>query len=364
MSLNKLFLFTIIVATSSVFGLTGCGKSCNASETEKNIWNTKCDPPASSPVRGYNIYVSSGFPTASGVGIISRWTSSGAFLDIVHDFATASGFMPQAVTFQTISGIPYMFSLAYNGTYGEIESSMTNGTGYGNYISNTTALGAGSRRLANTTDGGFLVTRTAGTERFNSAKQRLGASARYATTGACTVTLGSSAAQLTLSGVDYVVVSNAATTPNNKINLFNGSSGACISGVAPVGPATTMWPVDMDYSASENKLFVLYYPFTAATTNAQILSFDVTAGAVNNGTLLYDDIYADIATVSATPAALASSIVFHRTSTEAFVLVGTSNNSVMKYSYSASALTKVGSVPLIFQSSLIRAISSVNVLDY
>lgn len=367
MRISKLLFLLATIVLPALVGLTSCGKKCNVSDSEKNFYSTEgCSAGISSAssAHGHYIYVSSGYPTASGVGIISRWTSTGQFLDIVHDFANNAGFMPQAVTFQTINSVPYMFMLAYNGTYGEIEVANTDGTDFSSYITNSTALAAGSRRLYNTTDGGFLITRTAGVERYTSAKTRQGGSAKYVTAGACTIAAGAAAVQLTLSGVDYVVAANAAATPNNKVNLYNGATGACISGVAPTGPATTMWPVDMDYSATDNKLFVLYYPFTGATTNAQIWSFDVTASAINNGTLIYNDVYAEIATVSATPLASSSSIVFHRTGSEAFVLVGTSINSVLKLNYDGTTLTKASSVPLIYQNSLVKSISNVNVLDF
>ncbi len=367
MTVLRCRLILLICLSVLALYVSGCGKKCDANDSEKFMYdNSSCKAeeailPADTSAN-YYIYISSGFPTATGVGTVTRWDKYGEFLNIIHDFSTNPGFMPQAVAFQNLTGLTEMLFLSFNGTNGLVDIADTDGVNFTNYFQNNTALAAGTKRMVTTTDGGLLVTRTAAVERFNSAKQRVGAP-KYATTGACTVALGTAAIQVMLSGVEYVVVSNAQVTPANKVSLFNGSTGACISGVAPTGPATTMWPVDMDYDPTTNKLFVLYYPFTAATTNAQIWSFDVTASAINNGTLLYNDIYGDIAVISATPAALSSSINFHRTADESFVLVGTSNNSVMKFSYSGTALTKLGTTPLIYQSIFARSISNIAILD-
>lgn len=355
------------ITVSAILGLVSCGKKCDASDSEKAFYNTdNCvvkGETAASVSGDYNIYVSSGFPVASGVGIISRWNKDGALIDIVRDYAGNPGFMPQAVVFQTLANKIKMLTLAFNGAIGEVDISDVDGSNSSLYFQNSAAMIVGTRRLVVTSDGGYLIARTAGVERFNSANKRVGNAARYLTGGGCTVTAGTSAAHIVISGYEYVVVSNGAATPNNKINLYNGTTGACISGVAPAGPATTMWPVDMVYVQEDSKLIVLYYPFTGSATNAQIWSFDVTATAVTNGILLFNDATGDLATISNAPVSQPSSITYYRAASERFVLIGTSFNSVIKLKYDGTSLIKTSLMPLIFQSSFIKSISNVVVLD-
>ncbi len=359
-------LIFVLIGILALLSLTSCGKKCDAGDTEKVLYNTdNCtveNESVSSISDNYSIYVSSGFPVASGVGIVSRWNQQGKLINIVRDYAGNPGFMPQTVVFQSLTSGMKMLLLAFNGTVGEVDIADPDGSNFSQYFQNSTAMAAGTRRLTATTDGGYLITRTAGVERFNSAKQRVGAAARYLTGGGCTITAGTAAVQLMLSGSEYVIASNGATSPNNKVNLYNGATGGCISGVALAGPATTMWPVDMIYITEENKLLVLYYPFTASTTNAQIWSFDVTPTAINNATLLFNDTSGDIATVSATPGSLSSSLAYYRTTSERFVLVGTNFRSVIKLNYDGSTLSKAATTPLIFQSSFVKAISNVTVV--
>ncbi len=310
----------------------------------------------------YSIYVASGYPIASGVGTITKWTADGQFSEITHDYATSTGYLPVGMVSDTVNGESQLLALAFNGTYGRVDNMRFNGSNYALFFDNATALIAGTRRISKTSDGGYLITRTAGVERFNSSKQRVGAAARYAGGGTCATTAVAAATEVTISGTTYVVTANAAATPNNKLNLYNGGTGACISGTAPASPGTLHWPVDLEYVESESKLFVLYYPFTGAASNAQIWSFDVSSTTISNGTLLYNDAGGDIAVINAAPGALSSALTFYDSGTEKFLLVATSNNSVIKLTYDGTTLTKNPSYPLIYQSVFSRSISDVLVV--
>ena len=161
-----------------------------------------------------------------------------------------------------------------------------------------------------------------------------------------------------------VVSSNTVATPNNKLNLYNAPSGACIAGAAPAGPAATLWPVSMVFAKNIPKLFVLYYPFTGATSNAQVWSFTVSATDISGGTLVFDDIGGDIAVTSATPATQSGDLTYYSDSEETFLMVGTSANSLVKLNYDVAAgtATKPSGAPLIYNSLFIRTLSSVLVV--
>lgn len=162
----------------------------------------------------------------------------------------------------------------------------------------------------------------------------------------------------------FVLSLNAAVSPNNKINLYNASTGVCVTGVVPAGPATTLWPAAMVYNLELSKLFVLYYPFTGSITNAQVWSFTVTATNISSGVLVYNDVGGDIATTSATPAALAGDITYGTLDGAGFLLVGTSANSVIRLNYDSllGTATKEAGPPLIYNSIYSQTVSSVLVV--
>jgi hypothetical protein len=120
----------------------------------------------------------------------------------------------------------------------------------------------------------------------------------------------------------------------------------------------------LDYNPTLQKLFVLYYPFTGATTNAQIWSFSVTATTVTNPTLVYSDAPGDIAIISATPNTGSGDISVYSDTNESFILVGTTFNSVLRLNLDTSTgtATKVPGAPLIYNSVFSRNISSVLVV--
>ncbi|MDZ4676558.1 MAG: hypothetical protein SGI74_03530 [Oligoflexia bacterium] len=345
------FLFVLTALIASM----GCGTKCNPQWYDSLVYKNACDDPDP-----YYIYVASGFPLATGTGLVTKWTKQGTFLQVVYDYSKISStVMPQGMTTHTINGIKRLVLLGFDGTNGRVDSINFDGTDFIPFFTNT-GLAGGTKRIASTASGGYLTTRTAAVEFFNSSNLRIGLP-MFATAGTCTISSGSGATEAVINGTNYVVTSNAVVTPNNKLNLHNGSTGACIAGAVPAGPATTMWPVNIKYVPDEGKLFALYYPFTGATTAAQIWRFDVSATAISNGELIYTDTGAEIASTSATPAALSSSITYYKSLTERFILVGTSNNSVIKLSYDGNTLTKVGTTPLVYLSGYSRSVSDVMV---
>lgn len=331
--------------------LCACSKSGDSGSDTSSVTNTS----------NYSIYVASGYPTASALGLITKWDRNGQFVSTIADYTISPGYYPEGLMEKTINGEKKLLALSL-ATTGRVDSVNTDGSGMNFYFDNTSALVAGTHRIVATSDGGYLISRTAGVERFTSARTRVGAAARYGVSGTCASTVVTGVAVATVGGAEYVLSANAATTPNNKINLYNGATGTCITGLAPVGPATTMWPVDLEYVPSESKLFVLYYPYTAATTNAQIWSFDVTGATINNGTLIYDDTSAEIALVSATPQNLSSALSYYANGSDKFVMVATSMNTVLKLNYTNGTLVKDTSLPFIYGNALARSISDVIVM--
>ncbi len=342
---------TVMVALGAT---TGCGKKCRPQWYESVFTANEC-----AQGDDYSIYLASGFPTASGGGLVTKWSPTGTFQKIIFDYnSIATSLMPQALGLKSIGGSSKLLMLAFDGTAGRVDYIDPDGSNFTPYFANGTAMAAGTRRIVASSDGGTLIARTAGVEYFNPSNQRVGAP-RFATTGTCTAAAILSVTEAVIGGSKYVISLNGAANPNNKLNLYNGASGVCIAGVVPAGPATTMWPVYARYVEGESKLFVLYYPFTAATTNAQIWSFDVSSTSISNGTLLYDDTSGDIAIISATPGALSSSLAYFRNGRERFILVGTSNNSVIKLTYDGSSLTRPQTQPLIYLSAFARSIGDI-----
>ncbi len=309
----------------------------------------------------FSIFVASGFPVATGTPAITEWSSAGNLLRIVHDYSGNTGLQPQSLGLLP-SG--KLLSLVMGTATGRLDFMDLDGGDFDFYADNAAALAAGTRSLTTTSDGSVLVARTAGVERFNSARQRVGVAARYATNGTCTATAIKDVAAFTANSLPVVVSNNAIASPNNKLNLYNASTGICISGAAPAGPAATMWPVSMVYATDIEKLLVLYYPFTGSTTNAQVWSFDVDDRSITGGTLVYNDLTGDIAVLTTAPGAQSGDLTYYSNSSERFLLVGTTANSIIKldYDYSEGTASKVPGVPLIYNSIFSRTISSVLVV--
>ncbi len=362
---NKKYL-TWIAGAIALVVFAACGKK----EEGINASNS-----ASSSA--YYIYVSSGWPNASAVNIITKWDAYGRYVSTIADYAAMTGFSPQTLISTTLNGVTTFLSLAYNGTNGRIDSLTPAGANFTSYISDNAALVAGARRMAMTADGSMVIARTlatAGVERFNSARVRLttGTTPRYVTAANCQcANIVGLAAGYTTTGSEVILGVNAAATPNNRVSVWNGATAACGSAALQpaVVPAATMWPVDITY-VETSKVLVLWYPFTAAPTNAQIYRYDVTvtpnAVTIDNNVLAYDDGAGDIATISATPQNLASAITTYTGPDGVkYVFVATSNNTILKFTYDSTSgtLTKVGTVPFIYNTSLIRSPSSIAVLN-
>ena len=284
---------------------------------------------------------------------------------LVRDYSSLPGFQPQSLALVTLAQETKLLTLAYNGSTGRVYSeSLTPEAELETYIDNPAALVAGSRNLVQLERGGLLVVRSAGTEGFGSAKQRIGAAARYGASGTCAATANTDAAEAIIASESFVITNNAVASPNNKLNLYNGSTGACIVGAQPAGPATTMWPVAMKYSSSQAKLFVLYHPFTGALSNAQIWSFPVTAVGLGGGQLVYNDVDGEITLLSAPPAANSASLAYFESASEKFILVGTNFGTVLKLPYDSESglASKPDDLPFIEASVYTRAISSLIVV--
>jgi hypothetical protein len=241
------------------------------------------------------------------------------------------------------------------------------GQDYVVHIDNATAMAAGTRRLDMMNSGALLVARTAGVEQFNSAGQRVGAAARFAAAAPCIASAILDSESVEIAGVPFVININALAGANNlRLQLYNGTTAACVSSpTTQPGPGgLVMWPVALDYNAALQKLFVLYYPFTGATTNAQIWSYTVTATAFTTPTLVYSDTSGDIAIISATPNTGSGDIAVFSDASESFILVGTTFNSVIRLNLDKSTglATKVPGAPLIYNSVFSRNVSSVLVV--
>ncbi len=355
-------LFAVLLL-GTLTNVSACKNPISKDKIESAIVESP-EAPLQNPNRSTYLYTTSGFPTSAASNIIAKWTLDGDLIQKIYDYGTSTSLSPMDLVLKVLDGRQKLLSLTINGSVAQVNSMELNGGDSQIFIFNPAALTTGTRRLALSEDGGYLVVRTAGVEKFNSSGVRLGTAPRYAAGGTCVATALFDVTEAKPNATTTIVLAaNAAASPNNKINLYQVTSGACIAGVIPTGPATSLVPVGMSYDTDSNQLYVLYYPFTGATTNAQIWRFDVGATTLTNGTLIFNDVGGDIAVANAAPSSLGSAIRFSRNPVDGTAIyVGTSYNSVVKLVESSGTWTKWKNQPLIFDDIFVRGISSLTIV--
>ncbi len=229
------------------------------------------------------------------------------------------------------------------------------------FLSNSTALSAQLRAITQTPDGGLLVSKSTGIEKFSSGKSRVlvGISPYVsAPAGSCatSTTLISSLAVLNNGKIVY---SHAAAS-QNRFGIIStagyASAADCLS--AQAAPSATAFPTAMLYLSSSSNLLVAY------------------AGTVANMDYIYSyDINETTNTISGATKAFENTSVLRGVSAMAFdssegyvyAANGSTSlsNAIEKLSYDASTktLTRIGTVPFSMPTVYHKCISAMTVAN-
>jgi hypothetical protein len=159
------------------------------------------------------------------------------------------------------------------------------------FTSNTTMLSAALKFLLKTSDGGFLVSKGAGTEKMTSQGVRLGAP--YIGTN-----LGATC------GATITNISSLATNPSNKIFFTHAAAGQNRFGVlspngytvaadclaAQAAPDVNAFPTAITYIASTNQVLVAYAgnALTTKYNSIYVYDFNDTTNVISNPVMIYD----------------------------------------------------------------------------
>lgn len=159
------------------------------------------------------------------------------------------------------------------------------------FTNNATVLSATLKGIVKTSDGGYLVAKTAGIEKLTSQGIRMGApyigTALGATCGATNANINGVA--VTPSG--KIIYINAAAS-NNRWGIIsaNGYSTATDCLGAQAAPDVNAYPVAVQYIASHSQIMVAYAgnAITANLNSIYVYDFNDTTNAISNATKIYD----------------------------------------------------------------------------
>lgn len=159
------------------------------------------------------------------------------------------------------------------------------------FTSNTTILSAALKGMVKTSDGGFLIAKTAGIEKITSQGVRLGApyigTALGATCGATNANIN--AVAVAPSG--KIIFANAAAS-NNRWGVIspNGYSVAADCLAAQAAPDVNAYPVAIQYISSHNQILVAYAgnSLNVNLNSIYVYDFNTSTNAISNATKIYD----------------------------------------------------------------------------
>ncbi len=295
-----------------------------------------------------------GVTTSSGAGTIVRYNLATDAKEIVTDYTTVGLDLPVGVADWDSDNLLVAVEIA-----GARRLEIVNKRGLGRYTiqSNATALSSQLRSVTRLADGGFLVSKTASVERFNSTGGR-SALAPYINTpaGTCatSTTLISATAEL---GNGKLVFAHAAATPNNKFGIISASGYSAASDclAAQAAPITTALPSAMVYLPDLQQLLVGYGSGTAGSNQVWSYAINESTAAITGATAAYTNF-----NVVNGPSAMA----YDQTTGRIYIAnsLGTLNT-IEKFSYDSSSkmLTRVGTTPFIPPSISTRCISGMSV---
>lgn len=340
-----LFLFV-----SFGIGLSACDSSSDSASSSDN---------SAAAYTGEYIYVSSGtsFPgtglTASAaVNVISRFKATdGSFDRIVRDYSANAADTPTDIAHYDDD---HILVAVENAASRRLEIVAKDGSSVTTWATNaalTQALGA----MARTPDGGVLVAK--GTASPNGTVEKFNSSAARVTSGAnpfVNAPAGTCATSTTrFSGIavgpsDSIFLAHAAASTNNQIDIIssNGYSvgGDCLGGID--GPTANHIPTRILYHSVSGKMLVAYGNNTGPVH--QIYQYTVTSNSIGSAAVAFNN-----TSVVQGPSAMAQD-----SDGNVYIASGVSTfNTIEKFTFDGTTLTRVGTSPLIGPSIFTRSIS-------
>lgn len=340
--------FLIVVMTSLGLGLTGCDPG--DSSTSGN---------SASSYSGEYIYVASGttFPgtgltAATPVNVVARFRASdGSFDRIVRDYSANASDSPVNVSRYDSD---HLLVTVENTASRRLEIVAKDGSSYTTWVTNAALTQPLGETIA-TPDGGFLVAKGTASpngtvEKFNSSGARVtsGANAFITNPAGTCGTSQTRYSGLAIGPGNNIFAAHAAASPNNQINIISQNgyaiAGDCLGGVD--GPTANHIPTRLMYHAVTGKMLVAYANNTGPIH--QIYVYNVTASTINGAAVAFNN-----TSVVQGPSAMAQD-----EDGNVYIASGVSTfNTIEKFTFDGTALTRVGTAPFIGPSLFTRSVS-------
>lgn len=159
------------------------------------------------------------------------------------------------------------------------------------FSSNATILSAALKGLVKTSDGGFLVAKTAGIEKITSQGVRMGTPYIGTNLGATCGTANTNINNVAVTPSGKIIYTNAVAS-NNRFGVIstNGYSTAADCLAAQAAPDVNAYPVAVQYIASHNQILVAYAgnSLNANLNSIYVYNFDDATNAISGATKIYD----------------------------------------------------------------------------
>ena len=241
-----------------------------------------------------NSYAGLGITPSTPTQTVARYRSDGAFDGIVFDYNTLPGDSPVGLANYDADNILVLVSNA-SGSRVDIIRKDGSTVHPGAFIPSGTGLTATVRSIQSTSDGGWLIARTAAVEKFNSSKQRItitGNAFVNNPAGVCATT--NTAVMRAITGPSNTIIyTHAAASTNHKTVLIKSTgytvAGDCLSSVSgsTVNHLPTGGVLYYNYGGA-SRLLVAYSNNTGPVH--EIYSYPVTATSIAAGTSAYTNI--------------------------------------------------------------------------
>lgn len=223
---------------------------------------------------------------------VARYRSDGAFDGVVFDYNTLPGDSPVGLANYDAD---HILVLVYNASGSRVDIVRKDGTSEnpGIFIPSGAGLAATVRSIRSTADGGWIVSRTAAVEKFNSSKQRLliaGNAYVNNPAGVCATT--NTAVVGAIEGPNNnIIYTHAAASANNKTVMIkpNGYTiaGDCLSSVTGTASANHLPTGAVLYYnyGGASRLLVAYGNNTGFVH--EIYTYPVSSTTISAGTSAY-----------------------------------------------------------------------------
>lgn len=159
------------------------------------------------------------------------------------------------------------------------------------FSSNTTILSAVLKSIVKTSDGGFLIAKTAGIEKVSSQGVRLGAPYIGTNLGATCGAANANINNVAVTPSGKILYTNAVAA-NNRWGVIspNGYTVAADCLAAQAAPDANAYPVAIQYITSANQILVAYAgnSLNVNLNSIYVYDFDDSTGAISNATKIYD----------------------------------------------------------------------------